>query len=107
MRAMVAAMLGLGLAVSGGGALADPDKDESGKGRERGGYARYDEDRRDRPRFERGEARERRAYKEEYDDGRCKVERKFEKNGDYKEERKCRGGGRASRDDAPRYGYRY
>lgn len=48
--------------------LADPDKDESGKGRER--------------RFER---------KEEYWQGNCKIERKWEKNGDYKEERKCKG----------------
>lgn len=33
-----------------------------------------------------------RDYKEEYWDGNCKVERKFKKNGDYKEERKCKGG---------------
>ncbi|WP_137896544.1 hypothetical protein [Ramlibacter sp. 2FC] len=33
-----------------------------------------------------------RGYKEEYWDGNCKVERKFKKNGDYKEERKCKGG---------------
>lgn len=30
-------------------------------------------------------------YKEEYWDGHCKVERKFKRNGDYKEERKCKG----------------
>lgn len=107
MRMIVAALVGLGLSVSSGTAISDPGKDESGKGRERGGYARYNDDGRDRPRSDRGESRERRSYKEEYDDGRCKVERKFEKNGDYKEERKCRGDGRASRDDAPRYGYRY
>jgi len=47
-------------------ALADPWKDESGHGW-RGG-----------------------EYKEEYWDGRCKIERKWEKDGD-KEERKCDG----------------
>lgn len=35
---------------------------------------------------------ERYAAKEEYWDGNCKVERKWERNGDYKEERKCKGG---------------
>jgi hypothetical protein len=96
------------LAITLGGwvspAAADPDKDESGKGRWRDGYERsYDSPGRgygygyERPR------RERRAFKEEYDDGRCKYERKLEKSGEYKEEVKCRGGrpGRAS------YGYRY
>jgi hypothetical protein len=82
---------------SAGSAMADPHKDESGKGRGRGGYER----------FERGDfwgdderrPRARRAFKEEYDDGICKVERKLEPSGDYKEERKCRGG-------YPSYGYR-
>jgi surface antigen len=55
-----------------GVAGADPDKDESGHGR----------------RYGRGEARE---YKEEFRDGNCKIERKWEKNGDYKEEVKCKG----------------
>jgi hypothetical protein len=50
--------------------LADPDKDESGHGKHRKGRA---------------------EYKQEYWDGNCKVERKLEKNGDYKEERKCKG----------------
>lgn len=50
-------------------ALADRDKDESGHGKHR------------------------HSYKEEYWDGHCKVERKFKSNGDYKEERKCKGGG--------------
>ena len=52
-------------------AFADPDKDESGHGRrhKHGG----------------------REYKEEYWDGNCKVERKWEKSGEYKEERKCKG----------------
>ena len=33
-----------------------------------------------------------RDYKEEYRDGRCKVERKWESNGEFKEEVKCKGG---------------
>jgi hypothetical protein len=91
------------------GASADPWKDESGHGRWRGGYDRndgypgrgygYGRERR----FERnefpgraygnyGERRQRRAFKEKYDDGNCKIERKWERNGEYKEERKCRGG---------------
>jgi hypothetical protein len=73
-----------------GSASADPNKDESGKGRERGysyerGYG-YDQPRR----------RASREFKEEYDDGRCKVERKLEKSGEYKEEVKCRSGYRSS-----------
>ena len=31
-----------------------------------------------------------RDYKEEYWDGQCKVERKWKKNGEYKEKRKCK-----------------
>jgi len=64
---LVAAML---LAVP---ASADPDKDESGKGRHHG----------------------KREFKEEFWDGDCKVKRKS-KDGEYKEERKCR---------APRHAY--
>ncbi|HEV2611213.1 MAG TPA: hypothetical protein VGU61_13165 [Noviherbaspirillum sp.] len=52
-------------------ALADPWKDESGHGK--------------------GRKHDRREFKEEYWDGNCKVERKLEKNGEYKEERKCKG----------------
>ncbi|WP_425462819.1 hypothetical protein [Methylibium rhizosphaerae] len=52
-------------------AWADPGKDESGHGRGK------------------------REYKEEFRDGNCKVERKWEKDGEYKEERKCKDGGRA------------
>lgn len=50
--------------------VADPWKDESGHDDRRG----YD----------------RREYKEEFWEGNCKVERKLEKNGEYKEERKCK-----------------
>jgi hypothetical protein len=57
-------------------ASADPWKDESGHGKGRG--------------------HDRREFKEEYWDGNCKVERKLEKSGEYKEERKCK---------APRHGY--
>lgn len=58
--------------------LADPWKDESGnRGRHHGGF------------HDGGD------YKEEYREGNCKVERKWEGNGEYKEERKCK---------PPRYG---
>ncbi len=70
-----------------------PDNDESGKGRWRGDYryehrgrGYWDDDRGRGPR----EYAYRREYKEEFWDGRCKVERKWERNGDYKEERKCK-----------------
>lgn len=62
---------------------ADPWKDESGHGKRRG----Y----------------ERREYKEEYWDGNCKVERKLEKNGEYKEERKCKGPHPVYYEQAPVY----
>lgn len=52
-------------------ASADSWRDESGHGKGRG--------------------HDRREYKEEYWDGNCKVERKLEKSGEYKEERKCKG----------------
>ena len=132
------AALSLLLAGWAGSAAADPDKDESGKGRWRGGYERsysqdegrsyrrerrqtygapglgYEQDYR-RPRgrdygYEQDygrygdERRQRRAFKQEYDDGNCKYERKFEKSGEYKEEVKCRGGRRGA---YPAYGYRY
>ncbi|MDQ9169563.1 hypothetical protein Q8A64_03970 [Oxalobacteraceae bacterium R-40] len=51
-------------------ASADPRKDESGHGK--------------------GHKHDRREFKEEYWDGECKVKRKLEKNGEYKEERKCK-----------------
>ncbi|MDM0044667.1 hypothetical protein QTH91_09260 [Variovorax dokdonensis] len=44
-----------------------------------------------------------REYKEEYWDGGCKVERKWKKNGDYKEERKCKDRGPAYYGPAPAY----
>jgi len=84
------AAVGLILAGSAGTASADPHKDESGKGRWRGSYERYE------PGAYRDDRRQRRAFKEEYDDGRCKYERKLEKSGEYKEEVKCRGGYRSS-----------
>ena len=101
----VLVMMGLALAASAGVATADPGKDESGKGRERASSSRelrFDRDeargREDRGREDRGERSRRttREFKEEYDDGRCKVERKLEKSGEYKEEIKCRPGGRRS-----------
>ncbi len=60
-------------------ALADPRKDESGKGRlgyDRGHYRAYNYDR---------------EYKQEYRRGPCKIERKWGKHGEYKEETKCKG----------------
>jgi hypothetical protein len=79
-----------------GSAFADPGKDESGKGRWRGGYERgyVYPDRGYGYGYERP-SRERRAFKQEYDDGRCKYERKLERSGEYKEEVKCRGGYRS------------
>ena len=84
-------------------AHADPDKDESGKSRWRGGYERSYGHARQGYRNRNGRPPlERRAFKQEYDDGNCKYERKLEKSGEYKEEVKCRGGRRAY----PAYGYR-
>jgi hypothetical protein len=66
-------------------AVADPHKDESGHGRGKGRYGD-------------------REHKEEYWDRGCKVERKWEKGGEYKEERKCKGrSARAREDDGPYY----
>lgn len=73
-----AVLLSLPLAVA-----ADPWKDESGHGK--------------------GRKHERREHKEEYWDGNCKVERKWEKNGDYKEERKCKGPRRGHDEPVPVY----
>lgn len=63
----------------GSPAFADPDKDESGHGKRH---------------YDRGDHRSGHVYrggghKEEYWDGHCKVERKHDKRGGYKEERKC------------------
>jgi opacity protein-like surface antigen len=71
-------MMALGAAMLASPALADPWKDESGKGRwggggDRGYYGRsYNEAR-------------------EYKQGNCKIERKWERDGGYKEETKCKG----------------
>lgn len=59
------------LLVASSSVYADPWKDESGNGRR---YDYHGED-----------------HKTVYRDGRCKVERKWEGNGEYKEERKCKG----------------
>lgn len=74
-KTLALASLALAIGLATPLATADPDKDESGHGRKRHG----------------------REYKEEYWDGNCKIERKWKRNGDYKEERKCRGG------DGPRH----
>ncbi|RVP22516.1 hypothetical protein [Sinorhizobium meliloti] len=75
----IAAAAGVALTLCAGNALADPWKDESGHGRWRGYH--------DEPRYER------RAYKEEYRRGRCKIERKWDED-EYKEEIKCKRGPR-------------
>lgn len=75
MNALCRHLLPLVLAALPFAVNADSDKDESGHGR----YGR-----------------DRHEYKEEFWDGHCKVERKVERNGAYKEERKCKG---------PRLGY--
>lgn len=84
--AILATAIGILLAGLTGTAFADPWKDESGHGRWRGDF-HYGE-----PRYER------RAFKEEYRRGRCKIERKWDDD-EYKEEIKCKRGGR------PTYGY--
>jgi hypothetical protein len=71
----------VGLAASSviiNGAAADPWKDESGKRGWRNDVRTDD----------RGHARE---YKEEFRSGGCKVERKWDKKGGYKEEINCEG----------------
>jgi hypothetical protein len=75
---MIAALMALTVP-----AAADPWRDESGKGRWRGDY------REDYGGGYRGYyARE---YKEEFRRGDCKIERKWQRDGDYKEEIKCKG----------------
>lgn len=80
MKNMLKSMLLLALASSSALAVADPWKNESGKGRHG------------------------REYKQEYWDGNCKVEKKWEK-GEYKEERKCKR--RDRRYEPQRYGGHY
>jgi hypothetical protein len=93
MKIIGIAALTLILAAPLGIAKADPWKDESGHSRGKGEHSRHwDRERhgdRDWGRRDHPGGRERKV---EYDDGRCKVERKWGKNGEYKEERKCRGG---------------
>jgi hypothetical protein len=77
----------IALSAWAGGAAADPWKDESGNGRwlryERGNDGwRGDRYYRERP-------SKRRAYKEEYRRGGCKIERKWDDD-EYKEEIKCK-----------------
>lgn len=82
MKTFGIAVLCLALAAPIGAAMADDDDDDKGRGR--GAYSRqYD-------RHFGGD--QRRERKVEYDDGRCKVERKWEKSGEYKEKVECRDG---------------
>jgi hypothetical protein len=68
MKLVLSSLTGLALLTSP--TLADPWKDE-GRWRDRE-YAGYD-----------------REYEEEFWVGNCKIERKWERNGEYEEERKC------------------
>ncbi|RWG45226.1 hypothetical protein [Mesorhizobium sp.] len=95
-------MLAMSMAMTGciGVAAADPWKDESGHGRWMGRYEQGGDYRRTH-RYYREHRYGRRAYKEEYRRGRCKIERKWEED-EYKEEIKCKRGWRR-----PAYVYRY
>jgi hypothetical protein len=96
----IMAVLSITLVGWAGIAAADPWKDESGKGRWRGGYERGDDGWRERGYgYYRKDRRERHAYKEEYRRGGCKIERKWDGD-EYKEEVKCKRGWRP-----PVYGY--
>lgn len=101
-KSVLATLLALACMAAAPSALADPDKDESGHGRHRHAHG-HDRD------HDRGHGRGHghghahgRSYKEEYRDGNCKIERKWEKNGDYKEERKCKGDDHRHRRNAER-----
>jgi hypothetical protein len=74
-------MIAAGAVMLASPVLADPWKDESGKGRWGGG---------DRGYYSRS-YNEPREYKQEYRQGNCKIERKWERDGGYKEETKCKG----------------
>jgi hypothetical protein len=78
MKLLVMAALALAVAVPNV-AAADPWKDESGKGRWRDGYARFDRD-----------WDEDRKFKYRSADG-CEIERKWKK-GEYEEKVKCKPG---------------
>lgn len=73
MKPILYVALGLAVAAMCTPVVADPDRDESGHGRKSEGRSHKG-----------GE------YKEEFWDGDCKVERKWEKSGEYKEEVKCK-----------------
>ena len=74
---VIAALLG-----PTGATAADPSKNESGKDGWRGGYRDY---------YGRGYGDDVREYKEEFRQGDCKIKRKWERDGEYKEEVKCKG----------------
>lgn len=78
-------------------ALADPWKDESGHGR-RGGWEDRDRADRDGGRWRDGRDGEERYT---YDDGECRVEVRRERNGEVREERRCRGPARYGQGSPP------
>ena len=100
------AVLSLILVGWAGSASADPDKDESGHGRWRGGYERnYDGPRRGYG-YGYGSVPAVSAAPTSRSSTTASARLSasgVERNGEYKEERKCRGGRRAY----PAYGYRY
>lgn len=86
-------------------AVADPWKDESGKGwKQKHGKYKKNKKYKFKEEYKRGKG----GYKYERDDGNCKYEYKEDKHG-YKEERNCKGGNRAAGGPppwAPAHGYR-
>lgn len=82
MRSLLALLGAAVLFSTGGVALADPWKDESGKGRSRGGY--HDDHRGE---FE----RKRGERKQKFRIGGCKVEREWDRDGRYEEKVECKG----------------
>lgn len=90
MRTLHILLLPIALLMFQAPAFADPNKDERGHSKKGHGYDRHEhwEDHGHGNRHKRGHDRQ--EYKEEYVDGNCKIKRKYEKNGEYKEERKCK-----------------
>ncbi|SJM29693.1 hypothetical protein [Mesorhizobium delmotii] len=85
--------VGIALIACMGVAAADPWKDESDNGRWLRSYERGDDYWRGGGHRYNREGSYKRAYKEEYRRGRCKIERKWDDD-EYKEEIKCKRGGR-------------
>ena len=72
-------------------ALAHDDHPGRGHGHKHGHHKHDKHDKHDKHGHGHDRGHDRASYEEEYWDGHCKVERKWERDGDYKEERKCKG----------------